>query len=299
MRKLLLFCSVWGILLGNVFAVEIPAYENFVNDNSDILSSQAEENLNAKLANYEAETGSEIAVLTIPLIPEGFSPNEYATAVGNAWGVGKAEVDNGVILLIETDDVAGERDIYIATGSQLEGGLTDIEARDIVDEVIIPYFQTGDFDGGVNAGVDAIIAGLNGESFTDLRMEATENNADAEIWFNVVFVLFFFVFPWLAAIWGRSKRIWPGGVVGMLGGGIGGMILGIAVGGIIATAIGMGLFGLFFDWVVSKNYNKAKSLGIKPSWWVGGGGFGGGSGGGGFGGFGGGGFSGGGGGGSW
>ena len=298
MRKILIFFCVLFGLATQVFAVDFPKYENFVTDTSGIISVDAEASLNTKLKAYEAETGTEIAVITIPLIPNGLSPNEYATQLGNSWGVGKTKVDNGVILLIETADSAGNRDIYIATGSQLEGGLTDIESRDIVDNVIIPRFQAEDFDGGVEAGIDAIILGLSGESFTSLRSESSESgNIDGIV--NIIFVVFFFVFPWLAAILGRSKSIWPGGVVGIIGGGIFGLFLSAAIWGIAAIAIVMGLFGLLFDWLVSRNYGKAKSGGVSPAWWAGGrGGFGGGSGGG-FGGFGGGGFSGGGGGGSW
>ncbi|MDD3067193.1 MAG: TPM domain-containing protein [Candidatus Gracilibacteria bacterium] len=298
MRKLFIFLCVLFGLATQAFAVDFPQYENFVTDTSGIISADAEASLNSKLKTYEAQTGTEIAVVTIPLIPDGLSPNEYATQLGNTWGVGKAKVDNGVILLIETADSPGNRDIYIATGSQLEGGLTDIESRDIVDNIIIPRFKESDFDGGVTAGVDAIILGLNGESFTSLRSGSSESENIEGIG-NIIFVVFFFVFPWLAAILGRSKRIWPGGAIGVIGGGIFGAILSIAVWGVVAIAIGMGLFGLLFDWIVSRNYGKAKARGISPAWWAGGrGGFGGGSGGG-FGGFGGGGFSGGGGGGSW
>ncbi|MFA5351927.1 MAG: TPM domain-containing protein [Candidatus Gracilibacteria bacterium] len=298
MRKFFIFICVLFGLATQAFAVDFPQYENFVTDTSGIISADAETSLNTKLKAYEAETGTEIAVVTIPLIENGLSPNEYATQLGNSWGVGKAKVDNGVILLIETADSPGNRDIYIATGSQLEGGLTDIESRDIVDNVIIPHFQESDFDGGVEAGVDAIILGLNGESFTALRSESSETNRNVDIG-NIIFVFLFFVFPWAAAILGRSKSIWPGGVIGAIGGGIFGLFLSAAIWGIAAIAAGMGLFGLFFDWIVSRNYGKAKAKGVSPAWWAGGrGDFGGGSGGG-FGGFGGGGFSGGGGGGSW
>jgi uncharacterized protein len=298
MRRFLIFLCALFSLATQAFAVDFPQYENFVTDTSGIISEAAEAALNAKLKAYEVETGTEIAVVTIPLLGD-LTPNEYATQLGNSWGVGKTKVDNGAILVIETDDTPGNRDIYIAAGSQLEGGLTDIESRDIVDNVIIPRFREGDFDGGVTAGVDAIILDLRGESFTSLRSEGSVTNGDSGWIENIIFVIVFFVFPWAAAILGRSKSIWPGGVAGAIVGGVMGLFLGIVIWGVIASAVGLGLFGLLFDWVVSRNYGKAKSQGISPAWWAGGrGGFGGGSGGG-FGGFGGGGFSGGGGGGSW
>jgi uncharacterized protein len=293
--------SLLAILLATnlVFAVvEIPAYQDFVTDTSGIISDTVETRLNAQLRSYETETGTELAILTIPLIPDGLSANEYATQVGNSWGVGKAKVDNGALLLIETDDVPGQRDIYIATGSQLEGGLTDIEATDIVESVIIPQFRAGDFDMGVTNGVTAMIASLAGESFTDLRMDSTSGNGDTfgNI-FGFFYVFFFFVLPWFGAMFGRSRAIWPGGAVGALVGGFIGFIGDLGTGGLIGAALGIGLFGLGLDWLVSRNYENAKKSGDNPSWWAGGGSSGGSSGGGSS--FGGGGFSGGGGGGSW
>lgn len=297
-HKLALIVFTNFVLITTVFAIDFPAYQGYVTDAANLLSSRAVASIEQKLKNYEVETGTEVAVLTIALIPDGMSANEYATALGNAWGVGKKQVDNGAILLIETDDAPGQRDIYIATGSQLEGGLTDLESRDIVDNVIIPRFQDGDFDGGVETGVDAILAALQGEEFSSLRTTsgASESSAD---WVTVIFFVAFIFFPWVGAILGRSKRVWPGGVAGAVGGGILGSFIAVGLATIIPLAIFFGLFGLLLDFIVSKNYQAAKKSGHSPSWWAGGGGFGSSGGSGGFGGFGGGGFSGGGGGGRW
>jgi len=276
---------------------EYPVHDAYVTDISGLLSSGVEQQLEVELASYEAATGTEIAVVIIPLIPDGMSANKYATGIGNSWGVGKAGVDNGAIFLIETDDVPGERDIYIAPGSQLEGGLTDIEAAAIVNEVVIPYFQNGEIDNGVITGVDAMIASLAGESFTDLRMSNGINGEDIEMWWNFIIYGIFFVLPWLGAVLGRSKAIWPGGVLGAGGGALTGWL---ALGGLYwigLFAVILGIIGLIFDAAVSREYKAAKSIGRSPSWWAGGGrSSGGGSS---FGGFGGGGFSGGGGGGRW
>ena len=295
-RKFLSSTLIFLLSCGTVFAVTFPNYQNYVTDTSNIISEQSEAELNLKLKNYEAETGTEIAVVTIPLI-EGLTANEYATKLGNEWGVGKEGVDNGAVLLIETDDQPGKRDIYIATGSQLEGGLTDIESRDIVDYVIIPHFRNGEFDSGVIAGVDAMLLALEGESFTSLRSDSSGEQFDVG---GIIFFAIFFIFPWLGAILGRSKRVWPGGALGVVGGGVGGLIFSFALWGIIAAAVGLGIFGLLFDMAVSRNYANAKKTGGHVAWWAGGGRSGSsGFGGGGFGGFGGGGFSGGGGGSSW
>lgn len=294
MRKFLIGIFAFSLILVSAAAASFPKFENFVTDTTDTLSSSVVAKLNSQLANYEAQTGTEIAVALIAST-EGMPIAQYATKLGNEWGVGKARVDNGAILVVAVDD----RELFLATGSQLEGALTDIDAREIIDEVITPRFKNDDFDGGISAGVDAIIAAIAGESFTDLRTGGgtfTVSNADEGI-INAIFIFLFFVLPWLAAILGRSKRIWPGAVVGGIGGAIGGSIFLSGILGIAGAAVVLGLLGLIFDAAVSRNYAAAKKSGGNIAWWAGGSRFGGGSGG--FGGFGGGGFSGGGFGGKW
>ena len=297
LKRLFTAAIIFFISTSLALSVVFPKYQNYVTDTSNLISSATEEKINLFLKSYEAETGTEIAVVTIPLI-ENLSPNEYATGLGNEWGVGKANVDNGAILLIETDDQPGKRDIYIATGSQLEGGLTDLESRDITEFVITPYFRNGEFDTGVLAGVEAMTLALAGESFTNLRSESNQSEGSTDLGGTIFFAIFF-VFPWLGAILGRSKKIWPGGALGAMAGGFGGLIFSFALWGVIAATIGLGIFGFFFDWAVSRNYANAKKGSGHIAWWAGGGRGGRGGFGGGFGGFGGGGFSGGGGGSSW
>lgn len=270
-------------------AADFPAHQNFVTDTTGTLAAATIVDLNLELKNYETETGTEIAVVLIDSTA-GQPISSYATELGNAWGVGKSGADNGALLLIAVAD----RELFIATGSQLEGGLTDLEANEIIETVITPAFRAGDFDAGVRSGVAAMQFALAGESFTALR---TGGDDEEFPWFGAVYFFVLFVLPWFAAILGRSKKIWPGGLIGGVGGGIGGAILAFPIFGIAAAAVALGLFGLVFDRFVSRNFANAKKSGGRVAWWAGGGR--GRSRGGGFGGFGGGGFSGGGSGGRW
>lgn len=293
MKKILFGVLAFILSFEISFAIDFPEYQNFVNDYTATLAEKTVDGLNERLKNYEAETGTEIAVAMISST-EGVPIVQYATGLGNEWGVGKEEADNGVIFVIAKDD----RELFIASGNQTEGALTDAEINQIVQKLITPRFQEGNFDEGVVAGVSGIISAISGESFSDLRME---NGEETEVDIGgIIFFAVFFVFPWLAAILGRSKRIWPGAVIGGVGGGVGALVLSFALWGIAAAVVGMGALGLFFDWSVSRNYQKAAKRGGNIAWWAGGGrGGSGGFGGGGFGGFGGGGFSGGGFGGKW
>jgi uncharacterized protein len=303
MRRFVLL--LLALLLTPILAfaeIEIPPYVNFVTDTSGIISDSVEAGLNEKLKNYAAETGTEIAVLTVPLVPDGLFANEYATAVGNAWGVGKAKVDNGALLLIETDDVPGQREIYIATGSQLEGGLTDVEATDIVDYVIIPHFRDGDFDGGVSAGVDSIISALAGEVFDGAALGGSDPAGSdvAGLIPMLVFLVGFIITIVVVQIRLDHKEALKYRLPAMLIGPGGEVVLGLLGGSGVGIMIPFAVIAFFFSLM----------LGAKPG--TGGGGrhssggssFGssrssGGSSSGGFGGFSGGGFSGGGGGSKW
>ncbi len=270
MRKFFIGILALFIFWNLTNASEFPDFENFVTDTTSTLSSMTIENLNAKLANYEMETGNEVSIVLVDST-DGMPIEMYATDLGNEWGVGKANIDNGAILVVAVDD----RELFLAVGNQLEGALTDIEAHGIVDEIIVPFFKNENFDDGILAGVDGIFAAIDSETFTDLRAEIS-NESLTEISSNLLFVFVFFVLPWLAAILGRSKKIWPGGAIGAVGGGALGLFFAIGLVGTILTAIGLGAFGLFFDFIVSKNYANAKKSGSRIAWWAGGnrGGFG-------------------------
>lgn len=271
-------------------AAELPIETGWVTDTAGIIDDSAEAEIAARLESYKQETGTEIAVATIDST-DGEPISQYAVRLANSWGIGQRGADNGVLLLV----AASDREVFVATGRQAEGGLTDLESSRIIEEWILPEFRNGDYAAGVAAGVDGIITGLDGEVFAG----ATANPGISSDLIEGLLGVLFFIVPWLAAILGRSKSIWPGGAIGAVAGGIGGG-LASGLGFAVFAAIGLGLIGLGFDWLVSNNYQKAAAAGRKPSWWAGGsGGFGGGRSGGGFGGFSGGSFGGGGAGGRW
>jgi len=292
MRRI--FFALIGSLIScaAVFAVSFPTTTGFITDTTHTLSSATITALTTELQSYEQQTGTELAVAMISTT--GGEPiAQYATELGNAWGIGKKGADNGVLLVIAKDD----RELFIATGSQTEGALTDIIAKDIIDQVITPRFRMGDYDGGVQAGVDAEIAALKGASFTSLRMGHGTHHTSGDAWLFFL-VLPFWILSWLASILGRSKAIWPGAVIGGVAGLMGSLFFMSILWEIALFTALCALFGLGFDYVVSRNYEHYQKSGGTPPWWIGGG-WGGGTSGGGFGGFGGGGFSGGGAGGSW
>lgn len=265
-----------------IFALPVLAYYNpgdpsgFVNDYTGTLSDQQKGELETKLSQFEAETSNEIAVVIINNL-DGDVIENFAVDLFADWGIGKGGKDNGVLILVAKDD----REMRIEVGYGMEGSLTDAQSWQIINNIMTSAFKNGEYYQGIDGAVDGIIAATKGEFVA----EPVEESSAGNNW-EVIFYFVIFGFMWLASLLGKSKSWWAGGVIG----GIAGIIIGIIKGFLYFGFISMAIlipFGLLFDFIVSKNYQKARAGGHYP-WWIGGG-RGGGSGfGGGFGGFGGG-----------
>jgi uncharacterized protein len=206
----------------------------------------------------------------------------YAYQLFQAWKIGSEKNDNGVLLLVAMAD----REMRIEVGYGLEGALTDAIAHSIIQNDLTPAFKQENYYIGISNALDAIIAVTSGEY---VGAQTSRQNLSFDAIEAVIFALIF-VFQFLAAILGRSKSWWFGGV---LGAGIGGFmtylgVFGVSVifGGIVTLLLV--LLGLIFDYIVSTGYTKAVASGSAIPWWAGGSHGGGGGGGSSFGGFGGG-----------
>jgi uncharacterized protein len=138
--------------------VAAPPLSGRVVDQTGTLSSGDIASLTQALKNLEARKGSQVAVLIVPsTAPETIE--QYAIRVAEAWKIGRKKIDDGALLVVAKND----RKLRIEVGYGLEGALNDVTAKRIIDEIITPRFRNGDIAGGVSAGVDRIIAVINGE----------------------------------------------------------------------------------------------------------------------------------------
>jgi len=258
-------------------ALDVPALKERVNDYASMISPETAQKLDAVLSEIEKSDSTQIVVLTIPSL-EGEVLEEFSIKVAEAWKIGQKNLDNGVILLVSKND----RKLRIEAGRGLEGKLTDLVSGRIIRSEIIPKFKEGDFNGGIEAGINAIVSVVRGE------YKASETNTGRkESGKNPIFTLLIFLFVITAALSGISKIL--GGTSGAVllpaislfsFPGISMMLLGI-------LAIAGFAFGLLSG-AMTGGSGRSHSGGSRPGGFIGG--FGGGSG------FGGGGFSGGGGG---
>jgi len=260
----------------SVSALDFPDPEGFVNDFAGILSLEVEQNLEQKLIQLEKDSAIEIAVVTVGSL-EGTTVEDYAVRLFKDWGIGKKNEDNGALLLVAVD----ERDYRLEVGYGLEPLLTDSKAGRIGRNIIKPNFAEGNYDAGTTEAVDALIKVVYGEE-VDLGPTTSESDTgDGEaVWFLLVIGSIFL--SYLTSFLARSKRWWPGGIIGA----VLGLILSFYLVPFLASLIskflvtlGLGAVGLLFDFILSKNYKKRKKGGLPTSFWHSGGGFFGGSGG--------------------
>ncbi len=188
-------------------AQSLPALTGRVVDNAGMIDATDESALVATLEGFERKSSDQIVVATIESLG-GEAIEPYANRLFRQWGLGQAGEDNGILLLVARDD----RRMRIEVGYGLEGTLTDLHSRLIIENTMVPAFRAGDFSGGISRAVDDIIMVLEGNA-AELEARAERNQAQDEgvPWFVVLFiivwcVIFFgaFAFAFLAPVFGRK-----------------------------------------------------------------------------------------------
>jgi uncharacterized protein len=202
----------------NLFAeVTYPEYSTMVNDFTGTLDSGWKSSIEDLCIKVRNETGAEIGVAVVSDL-QGITIEEYAVKLFEKWGVGKADKDNGVLMLVSMQ----ERKVRIEVGYGLEGVITDLEAGSIINDIIVPRFKQNDYNAGIYDGVYALAKeiyldqGLALESTT--AVEATVQSSFSSIfdsssrWCNPFFVCcipFFLIVSLVSVIKGILNRRCP------------------------------------------------------------------------------------------
>lgn len=279
---------VWPSTLSAQDFVPVPSLSSRVTDLTGTLSATQKNQLEQRLAAFEEAKGAQIAVLLVPSTqPE--SIEQYSIRVVEEWKLGRADVDDGVLFLVAKND----RRMRIEVGYGLEGALPDITAKRIISDVVAPEFRSGDFAGGINAGVDGIIAAVQGEPLPepDHKGGSSVGSELANLAvFGGVFQMGALLVAFLGSMFLHGRSAASRVRIAAIAGGVV-LVIGIFVSGFFSALI---LGVIVFAFLAVERKGGRSSSGA----YVGGGGFSGGFGGGSFGGggFGGGGFGGGGGG---
>jgi len=156
------FCIILALLAGfQLFAAEVmpPPPAAYFNDYANVVSAGTAAQLNQTLENFERQTSEQIVVAVFPKMQSDSDVEDYTVRVFRSWGIGQKDKNNGAVLFVFVQD----HKLFLQTGYGLEGVLPDALCKRIIDEQITPRFKAGDFDGGLTAGVQAILAATKGE----------------------------------------------------------------------------------------------------------------------------------------
>ncbi|PKH52908.1 hypothetical protein CXF68_20360 [Tenacibaculum sp. Bg11-29] len=130
-----------------------PKPIGYVNDFENIFTNDERIKLDKTIGAYQIESTNEIAIVTISSIEPYENIKKYATELSNEWGIGKAEKNNGLLILFSQS--LGK--IQISTGTGTEKILTDEICKKVIDQIIIPEFKKGDFHSGIKKGLEELI----------------------------------------------------------------------------------------------------------------------------------------------
>lgn len=205
-----------------------PPLSGRVVDAAGLLKPEERSALEAKLKAYETKTSDQVVAATIPSLQDR-TVEDYANRLFRNWKLGQAKSNNGALLLVAPN----ERKVRIEVGYGLEGALTDALSKVIITTAIAPRFKAGDYPGGINAGVDAILSILAGDA-EEWQRKGQVRGDEADPGQVILFVVLFLVI--LVVVYrmnrggrggggfiilpGPSSGGWSGGVSG--GGGFSG-----------------------------------------------------------------------------
>jgi uncharacterized protein len=192
----ILSCSKQEDISKNLFVSDLPDYKGFVNDYTNTLSPDWLKKTDQLVKSVEADTTCEIAVAVIKSL-NGAPIEEYTVKLFEKWGIGKKDKDNGALLLVAIAD----RKLRIEVGYGLEGVVTDVEAKSIIDNVIVPRFKLNDYNTGIYNGVAAIaniIYKEQGENRDVIETAAAEiKEPFMETGYGILLVLLLSFLPWI------------------------------------------------------------------------------------------------------
>ena len=225
-------CALWAalIVLSGAFsppivaqmqadAPTVPRLSQRITDQAEVLSASRRAALEAILKEFETQTGAQLAVLIVETTqPETIE--QFSIRVVDEWQLGRKGVDDGALLIVALKD----RVVRIEVGRGLEGALTDLTSRRIIDESIVPQFRAGDYAAGVETGLERMMQVVRGEplpppdqAWHDGAKGAEDRGPSVvELWVLGVVAIF-----WMAELLGRRIGRMPAALT------VGGVVFGL------------------------------------------------------------------------
>jgi uncharacterized protein len=258
--------------------VAVPPLTGRVVDTTNTLSSSDIAAQSQRLQDLQRRKGSQIAVLIVPTTaPETIE--QFSIRAAETWKIGRKKIDDGALLVVAKDD----HKLRIEVGYGLEGALTDVTARRIIDETIVPRFKSGDFSGGIAAGLTRMIGVIGGEPLPAPVPEASHGSNDNDILLSFLNPLNPFTLFFVFAV-GAITRSLLGRLLGSaITGGVMGWFAWYSLGSIGVAALAGSIVSaitFFAEGIIAANQNYQRThrgsggwSGGSSSGWSGGGGW--------------------------
>ncbi|MBZ6377615.1 methanol dehydrogenase [Pacificimonas flava] len=208
LSRLFFLVFVSAALSAGAAAQDFPRVEDdHVTDAANVLPPQAERALEQRLARFEAESGRQFVIATIPDL-QGYDIADYGYRLGREWEVGSEEEDDGILLLVAPN----ERKVRIEVGYGLEGVMTDALSSRIIRSEILPRFRDGNLPAGIAAGAGAVLEqlALPPEEAAARLAEAEEASGGRQLPFGLIWILFIVMFTVLPLLARAGDRAGPG-----------------------------------------------------------------------------------------
>lgn len=217
-RGLILLCLMGTLWTSPVFALDVPKLTGPVVDLAGVLSQSDQKEIAASLLQFQRDYGPQLQVLVVPELKDE-TIESYSIKVVDEWKLGSEDKDDGVLLLVATQD----RKVRIEVGQGLEGDLPDALAGRIIRAGIIPFFKQNQTGAGILVGLSMIAESVGGklENIPAPQMQKTTRKSGTGLSF-LLYLGFFLIGPLL---FGRRRRGGVGTAV------LGGMLMGSAMGG--------------------------------------------------------------------
>jgi uncharacterized protein len=247
-----LFSTFWFVLTltGAAQAAEfqVPALSGPVVDEAKIIDPRSSQVLESAIRALRDKGGSQLTVLTVPSL-EGLEIEQASIKVTDKWKLGGAKADKGILLMVAPK----EHKVRVEVGQGLEGVLTDLDSKRIIEESILPLFKRGDYGGGILVGVFQIARKTDPDINLSEYLEGHETNPQGRSFerhprtfigllllfllshpalFLIVLVVFIFILSrgggrggfgggggWSGSSWGGGGGFGGGGGGGWSGGG--------------------------------------------------------------------------------
>ncbi len=179
--------AVFLFLSSFAFALDFPPLTGRVVDQADVMTPESRADVEAKSKDLEDKSGIQLVVATVKSL-QGSDIETYANQLFRFWKIGEAKKNNGVLLLV----APAEHKVRIEVGYGLEGTLTDAMCSVIISSAMVPRFKVGDYSGGIEHGVDAIISVLTTDA-PEWHQKAKPRSDEPSAVFDELFPILFFL----------------------------------------------------------------------------------------------------------